>query len=95
MFMILFSIMYFSSKFYFNRYKIIDSFNNSTNSSRSFIHKTIFFCKRPPKLDLKSYLGRITNYTVIEKSTLILCLLYIDRLCNNNGMKLNENNIHK
>lgn len=82
---------------YYNTDNFLDSFNCSNNGIRSnpSTNKSIFHCKKPPRLDIKSYIERIRSYTVVEKSTLITCLLYIDRLCNNNGIKLNRNNVHK
>lgn len=46
------------------------------------------------KITLYEYLMRIKKYTNFEFSSLILSLIYIDRLCLE-GIELNENNIFK
>ena len=63
-----------------------------TNESDS---KSIFSAKKRPTISIKAYLDRIIKYSKIEESTLIIILIYIDRLCENNELKLNEYNIHR
>ena len=48
-----------------------------------------------PNISVKDYLERIQTYTNIEKSTLIICLIYIDRLCNKAKVTLTYYNIHR
>ena len=43
----------------------------------------------------KKYIDRIAKYTEVEESTLIIALIYIDRICKNKGVKLTKNNIHR
>jgi len=54
-----------------------------------------FMANKPPGVDIYSYLERILKYTHIEDSSLILSLVYIDRLCELNDIQLNKFNIHR
>lgn len=54
-----------------------------------------FYTKRVPSISVLNYLERILKYTKMEESTLILMLIYIDRLCEKNNFLLSENNIHR
>ena len=49
----------------------------------------------PPKLTLQYFFGRIKRYSQIEKSTLIIILIYVDRICITSGIILNPHNIHR
>ena len=55
----------------------------------------IFSSKHIPKVDLLYYLNRIYNYSNVEKSTLIISLMFIDKICDNSGVYLTEYNIHR
>ena len=57
--------------------------------------KLIFYSKEIPTISLKDYLYRIKPFTDIEDNTLILSLIYIDKLCENESIILSENNIHR
>jgi hypothetical protein len=48
-----------------------------------------------PEISLYDYLSRIHKYLSINDSTLIISLIYIDRICKNKGVKLTKNNIHR
>ena len=54
----------------------------------------IFTCTIIPNISIYDYLKRIVKYTNVEQSTLIISLIYIDRICQNNYF-INEHNIHK
>ncbi len=56
---------------------------------------SVFSSKKPPSITIIAYLERIVKYMQIEESTLILCLIYIDRVCDVNKIQLNDNNIHR
>ena len=49
----------------------------------------------PPKVTLQYFLGRIKRYSEIEKSTLLIILIYVDRMCITSGIILNPHNIHR
>ena len=57
--------------------------------------KSIFNAKKIPKISLKEYLERIKFYTEIENNTLIISLIYIDRLLQNTNLILTPYNIHR
>ena len=55
----------------------------------------IFSHSREPEISLFDYLSRIHKYSNINDSTLIISLIYIDRICKNKGVKLTKYNIHR
>ncbi len=57
--------------------------------------KLSFTSKKPPTITIQAYLERILKYTKMEKSTLIITLIYIDRLCEFNQIMLSPFNIHR
>ena len=56
--------------------------------------KMIFNCKKKPKIEIKDYIKRIIQYTGIESSSLIISLIYLDRICLNDIL-ITEYNIHR
>ncbi len=56
---------------------------------------TSFFAKKIPSISIFNYLERILKYTKMEENTLIVMLIYIDRLCESNNFLLTEHNIHR
>ena len=48
-----------------------------------------------PSISIKDYLIRIQTYSNIERSTLIISLIYIDRFCNKAKVTLTHYNIHR
>ena len=48
-----------------------------------------------PKISIKDYLIRTLNYSEMEKSTLILSLILIDKMCKKSGIVLTHYNIHR
>ena len=55
----------------------------------------VFKCKKPPHISIKNYLKRLMKYSKPEPSTVILCLIYIDKVCENLNIQLNQLNIHR
>ena len=64
------------------------------NSNKFQKKKSIFNCNFIPNLSLYNYIYRIQKYSEVEDNTLILALIYIDRICCNNFI-INYYNIHK
>ena len=62
---------------------------NQVNEISPFQHDNV------PKISLFDYLYRIQKYTGIENSTLILALIYIDRICSKKKIILTKYNIHR
>ena len=54
-----------------------------------------FATKNSPSISIKNYLLRLTKFTKMEESTMILILIYIDRICNFNNIQLTYKNIFK
>ena len=55
----------------------------------------IFNSKKIPDISLINYLERIRKYSEIENNTLIISLIYIDRLLQNSNLILTPFNIHR
>ena len=54
-----------------------------------------FISKKIPSISIEKYLVRLVSHSKMEISTLILILIYIDKICKNNKFRLNYFNIHK
>ena len=54
-----------------------------------------FTSYKKPSLSIKEYLYRLQNYTEAEDNTLIIALIYIDRLCDISSIILTPYNIHR
>ena len=59
------------------------------------IKKTPFDHDHMPKISIYDYLLRIQKYSNAENNTIILAIIYIDRICNKTGLILNKYNIHR
>jgi hypothetical protein len=57
--------------------------------------RTIFYSKTVPGISIESYLDRMIKYTKMETSTLILILIYIDRICEYNSLVITRFNVHR
>jgi hypothetical protein len=68
---------------------------SSQNSNVEYNPDDPFSTKSPPKVTLQYFFGRIKRYSKIEKSTLIIILIYADRMCTTSGIILNPHNIHR
>ena len=55
----------------------------------------IFSASYPPKISLYDYLYRIQLYSEIDDSTLIIALIYIDRVCEISTVMLTPHNVHR
>ena len=63
------------------------------NSNHSILK--LFTTKTSPPISIKNYLIRLTKFTKMEESTMVLILIYIDRICNFNSIQLTYKNIFK
>ena len=68
---------------------------SSQNSNVEYNPDDPFSTKSPSKVTLQYFFGRIKRYSKIEKSTLIIILIYADRMCTTSGIILNPHNIHR
>jgi hypothetical protein len=57
--------------------------------------KMSFSSKKVPNISIKDYLKRIQTYSELENSTLIVSLIYIDRICQLGNIVLTSHNIHR
>ena len=68
---------------------------SGNNEDISFNPDDPFSTEKPSKVQLSYYFERIKKYTNIENSTLIIILIYVDRICTLSGIILNPHNIHR
>ena len=68
---------------------------SSQNSNVEYNPDDPFSSKSPSNVTLDYFFGRIKKYSQIEKSTLIIILIYADRMCTTSGLILNPHNIHR
>lgn len=54
-----------------------------------------FLSKKIPSISIKSYLSRLYKYSKMNDSTMVLMLIYIDKICEISKFKLTYYNIHK
>ena len=61
------------------------------------INKNIipFMTKNIPSMSIKDYLLRLSQFTKMSESTIIIILIYIDRISNINNFRLTYKNIYK
>lgn len=85
------------------KYRIIESINktlekliNKKKKKKNTINEltAIFFSETIPEISVLDYLIRIIKYTYCEESTIILGLIYLDRMCLKNIL-ISKYNIHK
>ena len=85
------------------KYRIIQSINktlekliNKKKKKKNTINEltAIFFSETIPEISVLDYLIRIIKYTYCEESTMILGLIYLDRICLKNIL-ISKYNIHK
>ena len=71
--------------------------NNEQHIKKDLLKKqhSILYSEIPPKISVYDYVYRIQKYCLIEKNTIILALIYIDRICEMNRFILTNYNIHR
>ena len=71
--------------------------NEAKNTNNNSIHydDSVFAHKEVPKISIEDYLNRIRKYSKLEDSTLIIALIYIDRLLKNQKIVLSIFNVHR
>ena len=71
---------------------IIQESNKNNNHHKD---NSLFSRQQIPKISIFDYLLRIQKYSGIEESTIIISLIYIDRICKKKGIVLSKYNIHR
>ena len=82
------------SKLELNISQILTEISNQ-NAEIEYNPDDPFSSSIPPKVTLQYFLDRIKRYSEIEKSTLLIILIYVDRMCVTSGIILNPHNIHR
>lgn len=68
--------------------------NKIKKSNKNFLIKS-FTNKFIPSISIKDYIIRLAKHSKVNESTIIIILIYIDRICNINHLNLTYYNIHK
>ena len=68
--------------------------NKSKKQKQNFLLKS-FINKNIPSISVKDYIFRLVKHSKINESTIIILLIYIDRICKINNFFLTYYNIHK
>jgi hypothetical protein len=68
--------------------------NKIKKCNKNFLLKS-FTCENIPSISIKDYFLRLSKHARVNESTIILTLIYIDRICNMNHFILTYYNIHK
>ena len=68
--------------------------NKAKKCNKNILLKS-FTNKNIPSISIKDYLLRLSKHAKVNESTIILILIYIDRICNMNHFILTYFNIHK
>ena len=68
--------------------------NKIKKCNKNYLLKS-FTCKNIPSISIKDYFLRLSKHAKVNESTIILILIYIDRICNMNHFILTYYNIHK
>ena len=71
---------------------IIDNLNDIY---KLYVKSDIFFLNHIPQISIEDYIKRILKYTQMNISSLILAIIYIDKMCEKNSYILCFNNIHR
>ena len=68
---------------------------NLHNIHQLYVKNDIFFLYHIPQISIEDYIKRILKYTQMNISSLILAIIYIDKMCEKNSYILCFNNIHR
>ena len=64
---------------------LVDMFSNlirhNDNIPITMANTTRFHSRTAPAIQIKEYVERINKYVVVEKSVLIMALIFVDRMC--------------
>lgn len=74
---------------------VINSIQNIITNSNNIDKNTAFYSDIIPTISLNDYLNRIIKYTEIEKKTLIIALIYIDKYSLSRNETISIHIIHK
>ena len=67
----------------------------SNKNKKNHKDNSLFARQQIPKISIYDYLLRIQKYSGNEDSTIIISLIYIDRICKKRGIVLSKYNIHR
>lgn len=68
---------------------------NLRNIKSHYIKKDIFYVTNLPMISIIDYLNRILKYSEINISSIVLAVIYIDKMCEQQRYVLSQHNIHR
>ena len=68
---------------------------NEEDNNYSYLLIKNFLSKKPPNISIHKYLKRFMKYSRPEPSTIIIALIYIDKICDESNLQLTMLNIHR
>lgn len=74
---------------------ITENMDSAKTNIREEQKSSYFFAKKIPSISIISYLERMLKYTKMEDTTLVVMLIFIDKLCEKNNFLITENNVHR
>jgi len=83
------------TRFAFSQIEIINKLLTKFAAYESNELSRQFEGKKIPNISIKDYLGRIQHYLDVQNSTNIIALIYLERFCEFNKLKLNMANFHR
>ena len=72
-----------------------DVYKSSINNRAIISEIKPFIANVVPSIPINDYLERLVKFGHFENSTIVLMMIYIDRVCDINNIKLDYHNIHK
>ena len=78
--------------------EIVKENENTEINDNDEDHSTLiqdFFCKKHAQISINKYLKRFMKYSKPEPSTIIITLIYIDKICESSNLQLTILNIHR
>lgn len=68
---------------------------NNQKVKERLIRKDLFYSPYIPSISIEDYISRLVKFTQVETSTLIISLLYLDKITKNKDIILCQKNIHR
>eukprot|EP01059_Diplonema_ambulator_P037196 TRINITY_DN96_c0_g4_i2.p1 TRINITY_DN96_c0_g4~~TRINITY_DN96_c0_g4_i2.p1 ORF type:complete len:182 (+),score=59.03 TRINITY_DN96_c0_g4_i2:59-547(+) len=67
----------------------------SSSSKKKAVSLSLYDGEKAPGIPLDEYLKRLVRYTGCDMDTVIIAIIYIDRICINANIIITENNVHR
>lgn len=68
---------------------------NKQNIKERYIKRDVFYLNHQPEITIEEYINQLLKYSQMSSSSLILSIIYIDKMCEKQRYVLSLNNIHR